>query len=674
MEDQLSKIKAAFTEINAAQGSLNSALGKHDVDFLVHYLPAFQCMEKVLSEEDRSLQRTVSYKDIPFYIPQSITEDLRKLGAVGGGTVPFDIEVEVSNIYSNLLQLNWQIPHNANEVQCYEIEYENLPNSMSGGSCPWWSRVQSDCYYDTEPQSIVIPGNVLASYVQDICPGYRYRFRIRSQNVAGWGMWSSSIVATCEPFLVWIKGTKRIHRIRIPKDGFYRLTAKGAKGANGKVHCGGRGAIVSGTFYLRAGDVLIVLVGTMSTMSVCNTGGGGGSFIAVNEIAQSSLLIAAGGGGGTRGLEEQDKDGCDANLDTSGTDGVGKEHGKGGTGGGPGEDANSEGFSGPCWGYGGAGFLQNSSSARSFIEGGTGGQYGGFGGGGAVGLYGGGGGGGYSGGGGGRGGGGGGSYVRDDALNVSKVVGNESHGEVEIDVVAPPSQNQEVWSGEPHMNTNATPIPVPCGEGGGGDLLVSQPLHRDVSVVPYHQPQQQSSVPMSMSQQWQQQQQQQSSKQPPPPPHHQQQQSVQQQQDATRAQAFSAQFSHASTASNMSGAPLQSESSDISADAAQPPPGLSGDLPQQQEREAILPIHEEVFVKDTTILPLGTANNALLNYPDLKNAPEILPAVSNVGTTNAPAQQPLVTTHTGQSPNASNETSPQQTTIHPNTNATPGTT
>ena len=645
MEHQLSKIKTALNDINAAQGSLNSALGKYDVDFLVHYLMAFQGMERVLAEEDRSLQRTVSYKDIPFYIPQSIMEELRKLGAVGGGTVPYDIEVEVSNEYSNLLQLKWQIPHYATEVQCYEIEYENLPSMTETGLKE--SHIPTGRYYDVEPRSFVIPGNVLASYVLDLCPGYKYRFRIRSQNVAGWGMWSKSVTAKSESFPLWIRGTKRIHRIRIPTDGYYRLTAKGAKGADGKVHYGGRGAIISGTFSLKAGDILIVLVGTMSTMSVCNTGGGGGSFIAVNEINKSNLLIAAGGGGGTRGLEERDEDGCDANLETSGTDGVGKEHGKGGVDGGPGEDANSNGFSGPCWGYGGAGFLHNSSSARSFIEGGTGGQYGGFGGGGAVGLYGGGGGGGYSGGGGGRGGGGGGSYIRDDAFNVRKVVGNESHGEVEIKVMPPPQQAADIWTEDTLMNTNASFVPVE-GELSGNPLA-------DGSQSTQH--------PTTM-QQW-----------------------MSHTPDSSRTLSYATQFSKSSSASITSSAasvvsdyPLLPE---VATENTPVPLPVSNrgppDGPPELEQQALI---EEAVVEVSCPLT-GTS---LLYQPEIVKATQdtitILPPAerTNVGggsTTNAPTvPSQSKTTFTGSSNASSDRDISTQVAItaHPNSNANTGTT
>ncbi len=95
-------------------------------------------------------------------------------------------------------------------------------------------------------------------------------------------------------------------------------------------------------------------------------------------------------------------------------------------------------YTGPCWGFGGAGALKNASTADSFLSGGKGGRNGGFGGGGSAGSWGGGGGGGYSGGGGGRGGGGGGSFVRGDATDVEKQVGNESDGCIVVEVADPP--------------------------------------------------------------------------------------------------------------------------------------------------------------------------------------------------------------------------------------------
>ncbi len=379
----------------------------------------------------------------------------------------------------------------------YQIEYEYLPNKSVTGLRG--SGTDPGTYHNTEPHYVNIPGNVLGSYIDDLCPGFTYRFRICAANAAGLGMWSDPVIGTSEDFPVTMNYTKRIHRLRIPISGYYRIHAEGAKARDGMVRTGGRGAIITATFALKAGDVLSVLCGGMSQLNICNTGGGGGTFVVVNETTKENLLIAAGGGGGTRGLDEHDLDGDDANLETWGTDGRGHEHGKGGKDGSQGKDASK--FQGPSWGYGGAGYLENSSTARSFLNGGTGGSNGGFGGGGAVGMYGGGGGGGYSGGGGGRGGGGGGSYVRKDGIDVEKKVGNEGHGMVFIEKVAPPYPHSAI------LSEVAVPVPglVPSPKTGtsssgssppttnvqalisSGDLGITSPSP-PLSLAPVHPP------------------------------------------------------------------------------------------------------------------------------------------------------------------------------------------
>ena len=412
---------------------LNDLLSKPDWEFLLGYPDIGKKMEELLINGEHSLQRPVAHQVIPFCVPRGTLSELHKLGAAGGGVTVQNITC-ISSERSNLMQLTWELPKGAEEVGKYQIEYEYLPNKSTASIRN--SGIQTGNYDNMEPQSFEIPGNVFSSYVDDLCPGYMYRFRMRSASAAGWGMWSNPSVGSCENFPVAVGYTKKIHRVKIPVSGHYRIEARGAKGKDGLSCSGGSGAIIRATFPLKAGDTLTILTGGMSSLNACDTGGGGGTFVVVNELSKDNLLVAAGGGGGTRGLDTQDENGCDASLETWGTDGRGHEHGKGGKDGGPGEDANK--FVGPCWGFGGAGFLENSSTARSFLNGGAAGQYGGFGGGGATGQYGGGGGGGCSGGGGGRGGGGGGSYVRVDGTDVEKQVGNDDHGNARIEQVPPP--------------------------------------------------------------------------------------------------------------------------------------------------------------------------------------------------------------------------------------------
>ena len=413
---------------------LSDLLPKPDWQFLLGYRAISEKMEELLINEDRSLQCPIAQEVIPFCVPQKTLAELCMLGAVGGGATVQNFSCSSLLHQNNLLQLQWELPHGSEEVSRYQIEYEYLPNRSTASIRG--SGIQMANCDNIEPQSFEIEGDTLCSYVDDLCPGYRYRFRIRSASAAGWGMWSNPSEGTCDDFPITVGFTKKIHRVKIPISGHYRIEARGARARDGKRCLGGNGAIITATFPLKAGDTLMILPGGMSGLNVYDSGGGGGTFVAVNELVKEYLLIAAGGGGGTRGLDEQDENGCDASLETWGTDGCGHEHGKGGRDGGPGEDADK--FIGPCWGYGGAGFMENSSTAHGFFNGGAGGQFGGFGGGGAAGRYGGGGGGGYSGGGGGRGGGGGGSYVRGDGVDVEKQVGNDGHGSIRIKQVPPP--------------------------------------------------------------------------------------------------------------------------------------------------------------------------------------------------------------------------------------------
>ncbi len=211
------------------------------------------------------------------------------------------------------------------------------------------------------------------------------------------------------------------------ESGTYRLTAFGAQGGHGTIdnqsYVGGRGAQISGSFDLLAGDTFWIVVGGVgsSFASQYNGGGGGGSFF-ISETDE--LLLAAGGGGGIRSYAGQN--GFDASITEYGTNSSGSSntglfslkvddlglggdvgvssYGSGGAGfNGNGANDGTYGLGGSSWANGLIGGLGNYSSNCN--------SNGGFGGGGSgSGCGGGGGGGGYSGGNGGHIGGGGGSY------------------------------------------------------------------------------------------------------------------------------------------------------------------------------------------------------------------------------------------------------------------------
>ena len=463
LESQINELRKITGRVISYKENLQSLMQKNRQEFLSKYWDTQKDINELLNSEDFSLQRPVASPELSVYISDTFDSDLRNLGSVGGGPV-VDLEAEMH--IRGLLQLKWNLPDDSENVKEYEVEYETvLPLSVK----------------QVGVTSVCCDGKALSYFVNAICPGHTYRFRIRSYSLSGWGMWSKSIIGRFDDFPRTIGFIAKIVTIKIPSTGLYRITAKGAKAADSERFKGGRGAIISATFLLQKGDLLEILCGGMSERQGCHSGGGGGTFVAVNNKQLENILLVAGGGGGTRGYDDQDCDGCDASLEPHGTSADTIHCAEGGVNGAPGKDAN---FLGPSWGHGGAGWQQSSTTAKSFVDGGNGGECGGFGGGGSVGLYGGGGGGGFSGGGGGRGGGGGGSYFRKDGENVTKEVGNCSHGEVEIIKVSGPpslahsrSTNSSNNSRE-HMKPGPTGT-SPCNSFASGPTSISQQSSTD---------------------------------------------------------------------------------------------------------------------------------------------------------------------------------------------------
>lgn len=246
---------------------------------------------------------------------------------------------------------------------------------------------------------------------------------------------------TCVACVTELQYSGEIVEFNIPRDGVYRITARGAQGGNVNQSKGGRGAVVQGEFELKATETLHILCGGMGR----DGGGGGGTFVSLNS--RDNALLVAGGGGGAGipcGFICGDYDimiacGLHASLSECGKNGVrvgkGDDSGNGGKGGHGGQyDKHPD-----CCG---AGLLTGPVGASDdgplpFIDGGNGGGVnGGFGGGGQ--SYGGGG-GGYSGGGCGSGvhdgGGGGGSFVAACANSPLRELANPyaSHGSVSIE-------------------------------------------------------------------------------------------------------------------------------------------------------------------------------------------------------------------------------------------------
>ena len=410
MDVQLAELKEIRDKLINQIDQLDCLVKKDGPDFLTIFRNTFSNTCTLLNAENSVVQQPACGNEVSVYIPDDFITQLQTVGSVGGGP---DVINYTAMMENGFLRLRWDVAHRNNRIKEFEIQYQAVPVSLS-------------C---AEPTSVVFGGDHFQRYMKYLYPGCTYVFRMRSKIFSGWGMWTKPFFGTFDDFPCTLSFVREIVQIKIPATGKYQIIAKGAKAADGRNAKGGRGAIISAVFTLQQGDILDILCGGKSDCQGFHSGGGGGTFVSVNKIDLEGILVVAGGGGGTRGCDSEDPDGCDASLESDGTMADAKNCVEGGIDGAPGKDAI---FAELSWGYGGAGWQKSSTTARSFVDGGFGGECGGFGGGGSVGLYGGGGGGGFSGGGGGRGGGGGGSYVREDGENVTKEVGNMGHGEVKI--------------------------------------------------------------------------------------------------------------------------------------------------------------------------------------------------------------------------------------------------
>ncbi|XP_022790724.1 uncharacterized protein LOC111330165 [Stylophora pistillata] len=102
-----------------------------------------------------------------------------------------------------------------------------------------------------------------------------------------------------------VKLNNGIQEWTVPHTGIYNIEAFGASGANGTcISCsgwrlGGLGAKITGSFELKRGQKLKILVGQKGQVSRKNNeapgGGGGGTFV---TFMDNSPLVVAGGGGG----------------------------------------------------------------------------------------------------------------------------------------------------------------------------------------------------------------------------------------------------------------------------------------------------------------------------------------------------------------------------------------
>ncbi|XP_078695201.1 uncharacterized protein LOC144924123 [Branchiostoma floridae x Branchiostoma belcheri] len=205
-----------------------------------------------------------------------------------------------------------------------------------------------------------------------------------------------------------------IQYFTVPDSGQYWIEAAGSAagwGARDAKSTRGRGAVVRGTFQLKKGEVLKILVGQEGLENTYlfgqGVGGGGGTFVTKTD---NTPLLVAGGAGGGDGMNNRNpnSDGTTAAAGqsssggskfTGGSDGKGATHGDNGDVGGGGGGLLTDGASGKTH-FGGTDGCYGGEGGKAFVNGGVGGRgvknnaEGGFGGGGGSRGYGGGGGGG----------------------------------------------------------------------------------------------------------------------------------------------------------------------------------------------------------------------------------------------------------------------------------------
>jgi len=162
----------------------------------------------------------------------------------------------------------------------------------------------------------------------------------------------------------------------VPTSGLYHITGAGAQGASGDpAQSGGVGAVISGDFFLTAGQLLQIAVGQMglgfaSPQDTGSNGGGGGGSFVVDSL--NAPLLVAGGGGGTR--VDVLVNGIDGQAGQAGTTGSTFDATGSGAGtptatiGQGGSVVNPAGFT---WGAAGAGFLGDGANDLTYGTGGS---------------------------------------------------------------------------------------------------------------------------------------------------------------------------------------------------------------------------------------------------------------------------------------------------------------
>ena len=129
------------------------------------------------------------------------------------------------------------------EIQCEPME-EKDADPLVIASAPYAE------YRQQIQKRVKIKADTTQWRLDGLMVGKKYSIRMRSLNIAGWGVWSHQVISQFPDFPLKIGYSGSIVSLVIPCDGKYCITAQGAKAADGETRKGGRGAIVEAKFLL----------------------------------------------------------------------------------------------------------------------------------------------------------------------------------------------------------------------------------------------------------------------------------------------------------------------------------------------------------------------------------------------------------------------------------------
>lgn len=225
----------------------NMLLQMSDYSYLHQAERIIENMRSQLADVEFPLYKgPVTNGSIPININPAFLQEIDNLGMVGGGRVPVKLQCMADN---GLLMMMWEHSDKKDQpTQEYEIRVELMEEEdVDAVTMASNAYIQ---YKHSFPRSISIKGRVSKKRIDNLIPGKKYCCRIRSLNSAGWGIWSSAVVGQTPDFPLEIGYTGEIVSIQVPSDGYYCITARGAKAADGDTRKGGRGAIIEAKFHL----------------------------------------------------------------------------------------------------------------------------------------------------------------------------------------------------------------------------------------------------------------------------------------------------------------------------------------------------------------------------------------------------------------------------------------